>query len=405
MIKRITTVLLCLAALLVIPGCSSILDGNVSSVTAHEKPTAAATDSVIEASTYDELKTQILGFVRLHEPTGIIRVNSYDGNLQADVNRACNEIVNDDPLGAYAVSKISGIATPIVSYDEVQITIDFNDVTKDQIDNIITVSTLRYLKSDLQTTLSGYAPSLTIVAKDIPLTSDDALNIIKQIYYSNPMDIVMLPITTPPKFYPDHGPDRIIVFTFGYRYEASTLTAMQEALKSKVEHIAESVTGNNDGAILLSLCQRLMSITDYDTATAESGDISDQNISATAYGALVTGSAVGEGYAMAFKALCDELGIECYVVTGTHIGVKHAWNIVMLEGNYYHIDVSMCDVNGIATAFLKNDTEMKKYYSWDTSSYKVCNGPITYASLTSSLATTSPSGSTAGSTANSNHTT
>jgi transglutaminase/protease-like cytokinesis protein 3 len=87
---------------------------------------------------------------------------------------------------------------------------------------------------------------------------------------------------------------------------------------------------------------------------------------------------VGEGYAMAYKALCDELGLECYVVQGTYNARPHAWNIVGIDGSYYHVDVAMCDVNGMSTAFLKKDSDMKKKYTWDASKYKVCDGPLTY---------------------------
>ena len=81
---------------------------------------------------------------------------------------------------------------------------------------------------------------------------------------------------------------------------------------------------------------------------------------------------------MAYKALCDQLGIDCTVVLGQYKGAIHAWNIIELDGHYYHVDVSNCDLYGLDTAFLKNDDEMKDDYVWDTDVYEVCDGPITY---------------------------
>ena len=59
----------------------------------------------------------------------------------------------------------------------------------------------------------------------------------------------------------------------------------------------------------------------------------------TPYGALVNCDAVCQGYSLAFKLLCDRAGITCgYAVTK-----EHMWNIVELDGSYYHVDVTWDD--------------------------------------------------------------
>jgi hypothetical protein len=63
---------------LVFPGCSSILEDDILSVTAHEKPAVTTEESVIEANSYDELKACLLDFIKGRVETGLIRVNSYD---------------------------------------------------------------------------------------------------------------------------------------------------------------------------------------------------------------------------------------------------------------------------------------------------------------------------------------
>ena len=64
----------------------------------------------------------------------------------------------------------------------------------------------------------------------------------------------------------------------------------------------------------------------------------------TAFGALVNGHAVCEGYARAFKLLCQYAGLECILITGDSKGVGHMWNMVKLEGNWYHVDVTWDDL-------------------------------------------------------------
>lgn len=379
--KRIITLIICAALFAVLGACSSILDGETLSITDYEEPTIAPTESTIEVNTYEQLKKHMVGFILNYADTGIIRVNSYDGDIHSDVDAACVEIKRDVPIGAYAVSEMIGKVTQIVSYYEVEVHIAYNDVTKEQLDNIIPVYSRLNLQSNLQDMLTLFVPSMTIETENIHLTADEALEYVSQIYYKNPMDIVMMPITTI-DFYPDHGTKRIIEFTFGYRYEASTLNVMRNSLNDMVQSIAESVSDSTDSAILLSLGQRLIDVTEYDLETASGGEYSNQNAAATAYGALVNGSAVGEGYAMAYKALCDDFGITCYVVIGSVEDNVHAWNIVKLEGYYYHIDISKSDLNGLQTAFLKNDTEMvNNDYLWDASLYKICNGPLSYEAV------------------------
>jgi hypothetical protein len=394
--RQIAAVLACLSALTFLCGCDNILEDDILNVTAHQEPVATPSDSIIEAGTFDELKTDILGFVAAYENTGEIRVDiSYDGDIRDDVNLACGQIMNEDPLGAYAVSEITGSSTKIVSYYQVEISIAYR-VTEEEFDSIIPISSIRYMQSDLEDKLYEYAPSMVVQTKGITLTNDDAIRYVKEIYYDNPMHIVMMPVTSV-EFFPDSGPDQIIVFTFGYtKYEANTLKVMEKSLQKSVQNIAESVSGD-DAMILLDFCRHLTDTVEYDTYTAASGEYGDQYIAATAYGALLNRSAVSEGYAMAYKALCDELGINCYVVLGEYDGKPHAWNIVELNGDFYHIDVSMCDTNGLSTSFLLSDTAMAETYKWDETKYKSCDGPLTYDSVIEAI-NASPNTSTAEST-------
>lgn len=62
----------------------------------------------------------------------------------------------------------------------------------------------------------------------------------------------------------------------------------------------------------------------------------------SAYSAMVNGESVCAGYARAFQYLMMELSIPCYYCTG-YAGESHAWNIIELEGEYYHVDVTWDD--------------------------------------------------------------
>ena len=103
----------------------------------------------------------------------------------------------------------------------------------------------------------------------------------------------------------------------------------------------------------------------------------------TAYGALVNGIAVCNGYALAYQYLLNELGIECYMVTSS--SMNHAWNLVKLNGEFYHVDVTwddpVWDMVGRVNHnnMLRSDDNLEEHYSWtvtsgiNTYNYKATN--------------------------------
>ena len=58
----------------------------------------------------------------------------------------------------------------------------------------------------------------------------------------------------------------------------------------------------------------------------------------TAYGALCTGKAVCQGYAVLFYRLCKEAGLSVRIISGTGNGGAHGWNIVRIGSKYYNMD-------------------------------------------------------------------
>lgn len=69
---------------------------------------------------------------------------------------------------------------------------------------------------------------------------------------------------------------------------------------------------------------------------------SDENVDTNnIYGALVLKKTMCSGYAQAFKLIAEKLGYKTYVVISNEI--KHAWNMVLLNGKYYFVDCTWDD--------------------------------------------------------------
>lgn len=101
----------------------------------------------------------------------------------------------------------------------------------------------------------------------------------------------------------------------------------------------------------------------------------------TIVGALLNRRCVCDGYARAFRLLCDRLGISCIVVIGegptdaTPEG--HAWNIVKLDRVPYHVDVtwdSSCTEGRVVKdfEFMLGDASAGRRHSWDKTAYPRC---------------------------------
>lgn len=101
-----------------------------------------------------------------------------------------------------------------------------------------------------------------------------------------------------------------------------------------------------------------------------------------AYNAMIDGTAVCSGYAESFKTFMDFLGIENITVSGTARGEKHIWNMVCLDGEWYHTDVTWDDpVNGredyIEHAYFNiTDNDISLDHSWEYSSTPAASADI-----------------------------
>ena len=95
---------------------------------------------------------------------------------------------------------------------------------------------------------------------------------------------------------------------------------------------------------------------------------------------------VCEGYAKAFKYLCDRAGLECYTVSGnmyggTGGGGGHMWNIVVVNGERLLVDVTNCDDGTIGypdKLFLKGVGPNEGAGSFDTYSFRIGSTTIYY---------------------------
>ncbi len=124
-----------------------------------------------------------------------------------------------------------------------------------------------------------------------------------------------------------------------YCISASQIPSKNSAYTSKVNQMISGLSGKSDYEKSKILHDRLCSAVSYEITD------NDQN----AYGALVEGKAVCNGYARAYQHLLNEVGIDAWYISGDSINpatdtpIGHAWNMAKIDGSWYYTDVTWDD--------------------------------------------------------------
>lgn len=124
-----------------------------------------------------------------------------------------------------------------------------------------------------------------------------------------------------------------------YRYNQY----QEEILTGRVNEIVNDVRqrGLSDYDAVLYIHDVICDSTTYDYAAVD--DPYSNLLSYTAYGALIGGKCVCQGYALAFYRICKVLGFDVrFVGSDPDIGC-HAWNLIKLDGKYYFVDCTWDD--------------------------------------------------------------
>ena len=113
-----------------------------------------------------------------------------------------------------------------------------------------------------------------------------------------------------------------------------------EKLNKKVETvISENIKDS------MSTIEKIKAIHDYIINNTEYDTLKTENIndttykSNTAYGVLIEGYGICSGYSDAMKLFLDELNIVNYKVSND----QHIWNLVLLDGEWLHLDLTWDD--------------------------------------------------------------
>lgn len=142
-------------------------------------------------------------------------------------------------------------------------------------------------------------------------------------------------------------------FSVDYIIDKSELAEMTAKLEKECEAFEKELTNPADEWLTE------LQVHDYIIEKCEYLDPNEGLIYSSSYGAVVDGNAACEGYSKAAKLLLDRAGIENAIVSGTADNGEgsgaHMWNIVKVNGDFYHLDCTWDD------PVSDNDAELVMY--------------------------------------------
>ncbi len=126
-------------------------------------------------------------------------------------------------------------------------------------------------------------------------------------------------------------------FSASYTMEQEEIERRKPLLSAAVSGWLSGMDpGAGDYEKVKFLYEYLILHTDYDMDSEDS-----QNICSP----LLSGRSVCQGYAKTLQYLCQQAGIPAMLVTGTVRGQGHAWDLLLLDGDWYYVDPTWGDAS------------------------------------------------------------
>ena len=352
--------LLLLVLSLLLEGCGWVNQSYVSVEPHKEQRQGVQTDAIV-ASDYLELLGALEDMIASGTEVAAIKVPDYPKDkLEYGMIRAVRHSMQNDPIGSYAVADIlyelgSSGGVPAVS---VSIVYHHN---RSEIQRIRKAADTQAAERIVAEALKGYEPGIVILVDDFE--SRDYTQFVQDYAEENPQTVMEIPQVSQASY--GTGEDRVLELIFTYQTSRDALRRMQTEVQPVFDAASLYVSGEGEDFQKYSqLYGFLMERFDYKFETSIT----------PAYSLLRHGVGDSRTFATVYAAMCRSAGLECMTVTGTRSGEPWTWNIILVDGCYYHVDLLRSNNSGQFRKY--QDMEMGNYV-WDYSAYPACVGQET----------------------------
>ena len=151
-----------LAASLLLTGCASMLTREYGSVEPHSATLVSEGDAnTLRAESYQDVVNGLIYFINRGAESGSIRFDGEEPDVRALLDEACLEVVQEDPLGAYAVEYIKYNVAPIVGSYEADVHITYRR-SREQVAAITDATGASAIRSQLREALAAFSPEVVL---------------------------------------------------------------------------------------------------------------------------------------------------------------------------------------------------------------------------------------------------
>lgn len=371
--KSVAVVLLLALMAGILCGCGSVFDKEYVVIEDYS-PTvqdSTQTGERVTVHNFSGLKQSIRTLVSNGTDGGSIVFDAdYDGDVTEDMASACWQVRTQDALCAYCVDNISYELTKIVTYYEASVHVSYAAFVENAA-NIVKLPYSTGVEHIIKTALDAGQNKLVVLINQSSFSAEDMEGLVTRVYREYPATAPKTPYVNV-NMYSGSNMQRLYEINLRYGMVSDELAAKKKQLAEFAPFTDVNVNELDEGERALRAYEYLVSNCTI-TGEGQGGSI---------YSALIERSSDSEGAALAYVELCRQLGLECSIVYGQRAWKDHCWNIVRVNGDYYHVDAGLASADA-AVNFLKPDQSFWESYRWDVSSYPACTGTLTYADIVS----------------------
>lgn len=335
-------------------GCSIWADGSYISVQPHQEQNLRPEKNIIEVYSYTNLQEALVELVENGAQEGVVSVSALkQDNMDYYMNAAIRHIMEKNAFGAYAVDAITYELGTYAGRAAIALKITYSRNPTSLL-RMKRAADMEKANQIVWDALDECEASLVFFVEDF--RSVDYTQLVQDYANDHPDRIMEIPTVTF-SIYPEIGPSRVVELNFTYQTSREDLRMMQDLVRPVFTAAELYVRGNADSTQKYAqLYSFLMARYDYTIGTSLT----------PSYHLLRHGVGDSKAFSIVYTAMCREAGLECRSVSGTRDGESWYWNMIVIEGARYHIDLLRCSE---LEEFVMNTDEQMEGYVWDYTAY------------------------------------
>lgn len=343
-----------LAVCVLLSGCSFWMDGSYHSVTPHLPEKVDVKQDTVTIDSHEQLQSALTQQIEQGSASTVIYCLSGDTEqLQTSMAAAIQNLSETNGIFAYAVDDILYEIGQRNSQTAISVQISYLH-GKQEIQKIHQVANMQDAAGLITDALE--ACEAGVVLRVDQYSDMDMTQFIQDYVDMNPQTCMEMPQVTV-MLYPETGEDRVVELTFTYQTSREALRNMQEAVQPVFSSAKNYV--NADAEHWEKYSQLYSFLMGRDTYTVRTS-------LTPAYSLLNHGVGDSKAFAVVYAAMCRQSGLDCQVVSGTRNGEAWCWNVLKVDGAYYHLDLLGSSQSG---GFSAKTAEQMTDYVWDYSAF------------------------------------